>query len=87
MMWSKTMVGLVVSLLLAMSLFVNIGYFVPLQRDILLFIGYVGIFIVWAALMSWFYCSSSLRRPGLTCIGLFLLSSAANSVYYFGEIQ
>lgn len=85
-MWAKTMVGLFLGLILSMSLFVSIGYFVPMQRDVLLFGGYVGIFILWTALMSWVYCTSSVKRPLLTIVVLLILSSAANAARYMGAL-
>lgn len=86
MMWSKTFVGLFLGLILSMSLFVSIGYFVPMQRDVLLFGGYVGIFILWTALMTWVYCSHSVKRPLFLCLGLLTVSSVANAARYMGAI-
>lgn len=86
-MLNKSIIGLVFGLMLAMSLFVNVGYFVPLQRDVLLFSGYVGIFFVWAGLMTWFYTASKVTPPLKVAVPLFIVSTLANGLYYSGMFE
>lgn len=85
-MWAKTLIGLFLGLLLAMSIFLNIGYLIPMPRDILLFSGYVGIFLAWAGFMTWFYSAESLKKPMKIALPLFFGSVGINSLFYLGVI-
>lgn len=85
-MWSKTLVGLVVSLLLNMSFMLNIAHIIPMPRDIYLLIGFVGGILLWGGIMTVFYCADNLKRPMLYCGPLLLGSIGVNSLFYLGMI-
>lgn len=85
-MWAKTLIGLIVSLLLMMSLFLNFAYLVPLPKDVYLFIGFVGGFLLWAGIMTYFYCQTTVRAPLKYCLLVFLGSGAINSLFYTGVL-
>jgi hypothetical protein len=81
-MWAKTFVGIIVSMFLNMSLFLNVAYLVPLPRDVYLFIGFVGGFLLWGAILSYFYCQSSIKKALKYCLPLLLFSATINGLFY-----
>ncbi|MCC2607447.1 hypothetical protein [Planctobacterium marinum] len=83
-MWAKTIVGIILSLVLSMSLFLNIAYLVPFPRDVYLFIGFVGGFLLWGGLFTVFYCYSSIKRPLLYCLITLAISATINGLFYTG---
>lgn len=83
--WSKTLVGLLLGFLLTMSLFMNIGFIAPLSRDVFLLIAVIGGFTLWSALISWFYCVQSLKKPALICLVGFLATAMINAWFYIQE--
>ncbi|WP_085297364.1 hypothetical protein [Cognaticolwellia mytili] len=83
--WSKTFIGLFLGFFLSMSLFMNIGFIVPLAKDVFLFIAVIGGFTVWSALISWFYCVQSIKRPALICLASFLVTALINAWFYIQE--
>jgi len=80
--WTKSLVGLLLGFLLSMSLFLNIGFIAPLPRDVFLIIAVIGGFTVWSALISWFYCVQSIKKPTLLCLGALLITAAINAYFY-----
>ena len=83
--WSKTLVGLLLGFLLTMSLFMNIGFIAPLSRDVFLLIAVIGGFTLWSALISWFYCVQSLKKPALIWLVGFLATAMINAWFYIQE--
>ncbi|PAJ76226.1 hypothetical protein CJF42_00590 [Pseudoalteromonas sp. NBT06-2] len=80
--WIKSFVGFFLGFLLSMSLFMNIGFIAPLSRDVFLFIAVIGGFTVWSALISWFYCVQSIKKPTLVCLVGLLITSMVNVYFY-----
>lgn len=83
-MWSKTLLGFVVSLLLNISLLFNIDYLTPIPTEVFLLIGFIGGFILWASIMSYFYCAPSVKKPMLYCTPLLIVSASINTFFYLG---
>jgi hypothetical protein len=83
--WAKTLVGFFLGLLLSMGIFINIGFALSIPRDVFLMIAVLGSFTVWAALISWFYCVQSIKKPIIMCLIVFSLSSAINAWFYMGS--
>ncbi|AFJ02945.1 hypothetical protein Q7C_1804 [Methylophaga frappieri] len=83
-MWAKTLIGFVVSLVLNLSLMVNIAYLLPLSRQVYLLIGFVGGILLWAAIMTVFYCHDRLAQPLKYCLPLLVVSAAVNALFVTG---
>ncbi|MCC2607462.1 hypothetical protein [Planctobacterium marinum] len=80
--WTKSLIGLLLGFLLSMSLFINIGFAVPIPRDVFLLIAVIGGFTLWSILISWFYSVKSIKKPVLICLAGFLLSALFNYWFY-----
>lgn len=80
-MWTKTILGLLMSLLLTMTLMLNIAYTFPISRDIYLLIGFIGGTLVWGGIMTYFYCANTIK-PILWSVIIFLISAAINALFY-----
>lgn len=85
-MWLKTLVAVPGSLLLSLSLMINLAYLPAVPRDVYLFVGFVGGILVWAALLTMCYCVDGLRRPLLWGGPLVLVSLVVNSVFITGRL-
>ena len=86
-MWVKTLLGLVVSLILNMNLFLNVAYLFPMPRDVYLLIGFVGGFLLWGCLFTWFYSHSSIKKPLKFYIPLTIGSGMINSMFFMGVLS
>lgn len=86
-MWLKSIVALLVGFVLNASLMLNITLLLPIPIDVLLLLGFVLGFIIWAGVMTWFYCRESLRQALRPCVPVLLLSAAANFVLLLGGSQ
>ncbi|EGM76008.1 hypothetical protein Rhein_4000 [Rheinheimera sp. A13L] len=86
-MWLKSGVALLVGLMINASLMLNLTLLLPLSIDVLLLLGFVLGFIVWAAVMTWFYCRASLRQALRPCVPVLLLSVASNVLLILGVSQ
>jgi hypothetical protein len=82
-MWLKTGVGLILSLLVCMSLLLNLAYLVPMSRDIYLLFGFVGTFVIWASLMTYFYSEPTITKPVKYSFTTLLISGLVNAFFYF----
>ncbi|MBU1620459.1 MAG: hypothetical protein KJ556_06485 [Gammaproteobacteria bacterium] len=86
-MWLKSGVALLVGLVINTSLMLNLTLLLPLPIDVLLLLGFVLGFIVWAAVMTWFYCQPSLRQALRPCVPVLLLSVTGNVLLILGGSQ
>lgn len=86
-MWLKSGVALLVGLMINASLMLNLTLLLPLPIDVLLLLGFVLGFIIWAAVMTWFYCRTSLRQALRPCVPVLLLSVASNILLILGVSQ
>ena len=80
--WAKSTIGFLLGFLLSMSTFMNVGFAVPMPRDVFLLIAVMGGFTLWSIIISWFYCVESLKKPAWICLGLFFLTAGINAYYY-----
>ena len=85
-MWAKTLVGFFISLLLNMSLMLNIAHTLPIPRQIYLLTAFVGGIFVWAGIMTVFYCADNIKRPMLYCGPLLLVSAGVNALFILGVV-
>lgn len=83
--WIKASVGFFLGLLFSMGIFINIGFALPIPRDVFLLIAVLGSFIFWGVLISWFLCVQSIKKPTSICLIAFGLSSAINAWFYIGN--
>jgi len=83
--WVKTLIGFILGLFLSMGLMINIGFSLPISRDIFLLIAVLGGFIGWCAIISWFLCVQSIKKPAIICLVAFSLSSVINAWFYIGS--
>ncbi|MEM9102390.1 MAG: hypothetical protein AAGB12_08695 [Pseudomonadota bacterium] len=83
-MWSKTLVGFVVSLMLNTSLIFNIDNLIPMPTQIFLLFGFIGGFILWVLIMTYFYCVPSIKKPMIILTPILLISVAINVFFYGG---
>ena len=82
----KTLFALLVSLLLTMSLCLNIAFLIPMPRDVYLFVGFVGGFLTWGGFISWVYCQSSIKSTLKTALPVFVVSAVINITFYTGVL-
>jgi hypothetical protein len=83
-MWAKTMASFFCGMLVSASLTLNISHFLPLGIDVKLLVGYVTSFLIWAGVMSYFFCFQSLRRPLTQSLVLLTISVALNITIKLG---
>ena len=81
--WTKSILGLLLGFLLSMSLAINLGFLLPIPRDVFLLIAVLGGFSFWAGIISWFHCVTSVKRPSLISLLVFVLSALLNAWCYF----
>ena len=86
-MWRKTLSSFFIGLLLSTSLILNVNHFIPLDVDVKLLVGYVAGFITWSALMTYFFCFESVKRPFIQCTCVLLVSVALNVVIKLGALS
>jgi spore maturation protein SpmA len=86
-MWSKTLVGFVVSLLLSLSLMLNVAYLIPLHREVYLLLGFVGGILLWAGMMTVFYCVERVGKVMRVCGPLLVGSVAVNALFVAGVVK
>ncbi|MBU1311754.1 MAG: hypothetical protein KKE30_19710 [Gammaproteobacteria bacterium] len=86
-MWLKSIVALLMGLLINASLMLNLTLTLPLAIDVLLLLGYILGFVIWAGVMTWFYCCVSLRQALRPCTPVLLVSVALNVLLLLGERQ
>ncbi len=79
-MWARTLAGLFVGLLLSISLTLNFSELAPLPKDTLLLIGYITGFLIWAGIITFFYCISTIKKTLLISLSVLLLSATTNWV-------
>lgn len=85
-MWSKTIFGFLLSMLLTMSLVLNFAYLAPIARDMYLFIGFVSFFLIWAGLMSYYYCCDNMKQAAKASLPTLLVSVVVNTLFYTGVL-
>ncbi|MEM9103407.1 MAG: hypothetical protein AAGB12_13915 [Pseudomonadota bacterium] len=83
-MWSKTIVGMIVSWLLNVTLMTNLGFIAPLPRQVFFLIAFIGGFILWASIMTVFYCSTSVKKVLLYTLPVLLVSAGVNFLFVSG---
>ena len=83
--WTKTLVSFFLGFFCSVSLCINIGFAIPIPRDVFLFFSVLGGFSGWVVLISWFYCVQSIKKPGVICLIIFSLSAAINAWFYMGN--
>ena len=54
-MWSRTLVGFLIGLLLSISLVLNINLLIPLAEDTMLLVGLLLAFPIWTGVLVWCY--------------------------------
>lgn len=86
-MWLKSIVALLVGLLLNASLMLNLTLSLPLPVDVVLLLVYVLGFLVWAGVMTWFYCRETLREAMRPCVSVLMVSVAVNALLMLGGAQ
>lgn len=86
-MWLKSGVALFIGLIINTSLMLNLTLLLPLAIDVLLLLGFVLGFIVWAGVMTWFYCCESLQQALRPCAPALLVSVALNILLLLGGRQ
>ncbi|REL25608.1 hypothetical protein DXX93_02940 [Thalassotalea euphylliae] len=80
--WTKSLAGFLLGFLSTMSLFIVIGFVLPLPRDVFLLIAVIGGFVLWSALLAWFYCMPSIKKPTLFCVASLLVTGLVNTWFY-----
>lgn len=60
-MWTRTLLGFLLGLLLSMSFAVNAVLLVPWSRSLGLLVGILAGFFVWAGYLTWVYCAPDLK--------------------------
>lgn len=64
----------------------NVAYSLPIDRDIYLLIGFIGGVLLWAGIMSYFYCANTLK-PIAISFAVFIVSAAINTLFYTQAIS
>ncbi|TLM78960.1 hypothetical protein ACONUD_15550 [Microbulbifer harenosus] len=84
-MWPKSIAGFFLGLLVSTSLVLNLKL-LPLAIDTRLLSGLLLAFLLWAAVMTYCYRASSIKRASLHCAGLLAVSVALNAVVLFAGL-
>ena len=85
--WTKTFAGLLFGFIVSMSLVINVGFVIPVPRDVFLIAAVLTGFTLWAGLLCWFYTFSSVLKPSLICLLILALSAGLNALFYNGVGQ
>lgn len=79
-MWSKTLTGFVLGLLLSVSLLLNLNGLLPFAIDVRLLIGLLIGFVLWAGAMVYCYFCSDARSAALGCLKVLAVSVVFNAI-------
>ena len=61
-MWSRTLAGFIIGLLLSVSLVLNLNLLLPIKEDTILLIGLLLAFPIWAGIQVWGYSFTSAKK-------------------------
>jgi len=64
-MWSRTLSGFILGLLLSISVALNLNLLLPIAQDVSLLIGLLVAFPIWAGVQVWSYSFSSAKQAWL----------------------
>lgn len=85
-MWARTFIALFLGLLLNVSFMLNLAYMTPLPRDIYLLIGFVGGFLLWGGIATYYYCVESIKLPLIKGLIVLAASAGINSLFALGLV-
>ena len=85
-MWRKTYLSFLIGLLLSTSIILNLNYFLPFDVDVKLLVGYILGFLIWAGLMSYFFCFEKTKKPALQCLSVLTFSLVLNVLIKLGVV-
>lgn len=80
MMWSRTLTGFVLGLLLSVSLMLNLNWLLPLATDARLLIGLLVGFVLWAGVIVYCYWCRNARRAAFGCLTVLAVSVGSNAI-------
>lgn len=80
-MWAKTLSGIFLGFILNVSLMMNIAFLLPVERQVVLLIGYIGGFFVWAGIATYFYSVENLKTALLKSSCVLLISAIVNGLF------
>lgn len=80
-MWSKTLSGVFFGFVLNVSLMMNIAFLLPVDRQVVLLIGYIGGFFVWAGIATYFYCVENLKPVLVKSAIVLFISATINGLF------
>jgi hypothetical protein len=61
-MWSRTLAGFIIGLLLSVSLVLNLNLLLPIKEDTILLLGLLLAFPIWAGIQVWGYSFTSAKK-------------------------
>lgn len=85
-MWRKTLLSFFIGLVLSVSIILNINHFLPVDVDSKLLVGYILGFLLWAGLITYFYCFETIKKPFLQCLCVLLVSLVLNVLIKIGVV-
>lgn len=85
-MWLKSTLGLLVSYWLTVSLVLNIVNAEILSQQVSILVGFVGSFVIWGLLMTYFYSASTIKQPLLVIVPTLLISTLLNILFIKGTL-
>ncbi|NRA84925.1 MAG: hypothetical protein HRU22_14495 [Gammaproteobacteria bacterium] len=75
-MWSRTLSGFILGLLISISVALNLNLMLPIAQDVSLLIGLLVAFPIWVTVQVWSYHFSSAKEAWLK--GLMVLAPCAS---------
>ncbi|MEJ6476711.1 hypothetical protein [Pseudoalteromonas piscicida] len=78
-MWPKTSLGFFVGLLLSISLVLNLNLLLPFSESVLLMLGLVLAFPIWAGFMTWSYAFPTAKAACKPLLAILLPSILLNT--------
>lgn len=85
-MWRKTLLSFFIGLMLSLSITLNINHLLPIDVDIKLLAGYILGFLLWAGLITYFFCFETIRKPLLRCLSALFISLVLNVLIKMGVV-
>lgn len=85
-MWRKTLLSFFIGLMLSLSITLNINHLLPIDVDSKLLAGYILGFLLWAGLITYFFCFETIKKPFLQCLCVLIISLVLNVLIKMGVV-
>ena len=79
-MWSRTLAGFIMGLLLSVSLVLNLNLLLPIKEDTMLLLGLLLAFPIWAGIQVWGYSFTSAKKVWIKLSLVLIPSVLVNAV-------